>query len=110
MQENERGHQSPLMVRVLQTQPKSWPTEWTFGSTVIMKIVLSILSGLTPLPPNKCPSTDCAQVPGLCVDIDVTEDLPTVSCPATLGFTRTQVTKLHIIEAWAQKIIAVPEE
>lgn len=33
-------------------------------------------------------------VPGLCVDIDVTEDLPTVSCPATLGFTRTQVHEL----------------
>eukprot|EP00116_Pleurobrachia_bachei_P004388 sb/3464650/ len=29
-------------------------------------------------------------VPGLCVDIDVTEDLPTVSCPATLGLTRLQ--------------------
>ena len=31
------------------------------------------------------------QVPGLCVDVDVTEDLPTVSCPATLGLTRLQV-------------------
>ncbi|XP_063689794.1 uncharacterized protein LOC134822596 [Bolinopsis microptera] len=34
------------------------------------------------------------EVPGLCVDLDVTEDLTTVSCPATLGITRAQVHEL----------------
>jgi len=38
--------------------------------------------------------SDGGEIPGLCVDLDVTEDLGTVSCPATIGFSRAQVHEL----------------